>query len=113
MKCLMLSVKRMPGYDCTNGGYTSDHDDIFVPCDEGPFDIPDDHPGLFDLLYREVFGYPSLVLVPHNKEPHKAGPMAGGNYATDSDSRWGKMLARQYGRFYMFNNCLSVHDRWE
>ena len=68
---------------------------------------------MFDVLYREVFGYPSLVLVPHVKDVHKAGPMAGGNYATTSDSRWGKMLARQYGRHYRFANCLSIHDRYE
>ena len=109
---MMLFVKRSE-VDCTNDGYTSRHDTVYVPCENGPFDMPDDHPGVFDLLYRDVFGYPSLVLVPHTKKHHMAGPMAGGNYATTSDSRWGKMLAEKYGNFFRFNNCLSVHDRWE
>ena len=118
MKALPLNVYRSnysdPDYDPTNGGISSRYDRILVSCDEGFIEVD---PATCENLFRidtMNLGHLILHLVPYNtKRDGMVGPMFGGNYATASDSRWGRWLASHYGNEFRFNNCLAIHDRYE
>lgn len=117
MRALALEVYRHDyhdDYDPTNGGVSSRYDEILVPCENGPREVnPETTENLFRIDVSHVWGT-SLHLVPYNtKRKGMVGPMFGGNYATASDSRWGKWLAEHYGNEFRFNNCLPIHDRYE
>ena len=114
MKCkaLKLSIYKNPLYSgCANGGWSDDHDELYVKCDKGPFSVDEDDPGMFEL----ECGYKgSLHLVPcHPPKGGKAvGPMMGGSYAGSSDSRWSRMcMEANHGE--PFYGAVAVHDRYE
>ena len=118
MNALRLYVYRSNygnhGYDPTNGGITSRYDEILVACDDGPVKVDPANPpeNIFMLVGSSYSGSPRLV-PRHIKPEDMVGPMFGGNYATTSDSRWGKMVAKHFGEAYRFTNCLPVFDRYE
>lgn len=118
-KVMTLRVLRDASFpDCTNGGASATYDRIDVICDEGftkTYD-PDDAPrDLFRLEVGSIGGQPTAHLVPvRRREQGMVGPMAGGNYATISDSRWARFVARQLGPEFRFvATCLPIHDRYE
>lgn len=113
-RALSLSVYRWE-YDCTNNGISSRFNDILVPCAHGPRDYDTDNPpeNLCVVRSQRIGGALALRLVPAAAEKAGKWTMAGGNYATTSDSRWGEMLAAEYGMEYRFNDCLPIHDRIE
>ena len=118
IRALRLNVLRPADFpDCTNGGVSASHDRVYVVCPDGPdeFDLDDAPAGLLRLEIREVFGTKAACLVPVGEAPHDRpiGPMAGGNYATTSDSRLGRLVAREMGAEYRFMTCLPIHDRYE
>lgn len=112
-RALELEVYRWSLGDCTNGGVTATQDEILVPCEQGPWEYDTDNPpdNLCVVKTRVVGGVQTLRLVPVSLEGRWT--MFGGNYATTSDSRWGEMLAREYGLEFRFNNVIAVHDRVE
>ena len=108
-KCNVLRYAH--GYDCSNNGATSRHDDIYLFNGGTAEEIQayaDDH----DIPYEICF----KVEVLRRGEPHeyhravpafKSGKMwmAGGNYAYSCDSRYEEVSGIRYP--------ISVHDRSE
>lgn len=100
--------------DCTNGGISSNHDQLCLVNVDGPFEPSDDCPAV--MLDSHVLG--CLRIVPAVKT--EAGNwiiepggwyMDGGNYASTSDSRFSAACNRLLGhRFY---GAVAIHDRRE
>lgn len=113
-RALRLEVYRAAdGRDCTSGGISGRVRELLVPCAEGPVDYDPENPpeNLCAVKSREVAGVLTLRLVPASLSGRWT--MFGGNYATTGDSRFGEMLARQFGPAFLFNHVLPIHDRTE
>ena len=109
VKALSLDVYANEHYRmCSNGGWTEEHDELYVACPEGPFEVDPDDPALFD-LHMGVFG--TLRLEPRNKPSGCCGPMMGGSYAGTSDSRFTRMCEHLTG--HPWHGAVAVHDRFE
>ena len=104
---MLVSVYRDGSGDCTNGGLSSNAQQICVVNIEGPFEPDADCPA-FELIRRGAMP----VLVPYNgssvlsSRAGCVGPMFGGNYAASSDSRFRDATAPYYG-------ALPIFDRYE
>jgi len=109
MKALMVSVYTDGGCDCTNGGPSSRHRDMFVLCDKGPFDIAEDDERLLYVQYRRLFGQVYAELVPYSMRDEWT--MFGGNFGYDCDSRFSEMVEAETG--YPCRGVLPIHDRVE
>jgi hypothetical protein len=95
MKGLSVSVYRKPdGYDCTNGGISSKHDEFVLVGDgvDGPSEPREDAPAI-RLIKRKVMGTAFWIAAPLDAEfedgraagsPYKFG----GNFLYTSDSRF-------------------------
>ena len=106
------------GTDCTNGGISSGVTHVCVMNVDGPFDAGG-AAGPPALLVTGPTGIPILVAAAESEDgfggdgsgweplvmPDHAGPMAGGNYATTSDSRWSDAV-RNVAYDYMFERGL-------
>ena len=115
MKGLSVNIYRSDLGDCTNGGVTSPAragGRIFVVFDEwlrgGNYTLGEctGNPGIVCLrvVRRRIRGAEYLHLEPMHGNPEGcAGPMAGGNFAYTSDSRFHDLSDRP----------LPVHDRFE
>lgn len=113
-RALRLDVYRAAyGRDCTNGGISGRVRELLIPCAEGPIEYDPENPpeDLCTVKVIKVAGVVTLSLVPASLAGRWT--MFGGNYATTSDSRLGEMLARQFGREFLFNHVLPIHDRIE
>lgn len=101
MKTLPVNVYT-DGDDCTNGGITSQHRDLYLACEAGWFDVPDDDPKLIRLVKRS-FGFGEYIHAePVNGRPCGCvGPMFGGNFVYTCDSRFPSPYP------------IPVHDRFE
>lgn len=108
VKALRLTVYSNPDYRrCANGGWTQEHDELFVACHEGPFDVDEDDPALFVL---KASPYGTIRLEPRNGGKG-VGPMMGGSYAGTSDSRFSRMAEKLTG--CPWHGAVAVHDRYE
>lgn len=116
MRGISVNIYRPDMGDCTNGGVTSParaEGKIFVVFDEaierGNWDLAEceDNEKIVCLkVVRRWTGTPNeyLHLEPMFGRPEgQAGPMAGGNYAGSSDSRFRDVSPYP----------LPIHDRWE
>lgn len=92
---------------CANGGWTEEHDGLYVACPEGCWEVDEDDPALFDLI-RGPFGI--VYLRPRNGG-EGVGPMMGGSYAGTSDSRFSRMCEELTG--HPWHGAVAVHDRYE
>lgn len=92
---------------CANGGWTEEHDRLYVACPEGIWDVDESDPALFDLALGP-FG--TIHLRPRNGG-EGVGPMMGGSYAGTSDSRFTRMCEELTG--YPWHGAVAVHDRYE
>ncbi len=111
---LILSVYRPASFpNCTNGGLTGRVDNVTVVNVEGPFEPTDERPAVMLVDGPSAGGWNPIVVpavlvgetwIPERREGI-IGPMAGGNFAGTSDSRWNR---RVQGR-----GVVSVHDRFE
>ena len=113
-RALRLEVYRAAdGRDCTAGGISGRVRELLVPCAEGPIEYDPQNPpeNLCVVKSRTVAGVVVLRLVPAALSGRWT--MFGGNYAETSDSRFGEMLARNFGPEFRFTNILPVHDRVE
>ena len=127
MKGLSLNVYRVNGRDCTNGGISAKADRLVVV---GIFIDGEVQPLPRDCQVFEADELaPAVVLVPsrapgYDACPHlvplefvdglpagHVGPMAGGNYAGTSDSRWGE-LGKKFGQNLALD-VVRIHDRSE
>ena len=108
VKALGLAVYSNPIYRrCANGGWTQEHDELYVACPEGIWDVDEDDPALFDL---KVGPLGTIHLEPRNGGVG-IGPMMGGSYAGTSDSRFARMCEELAG--YPWHGAVAVHDRYE
>jgi hypothetical protein len=97
--------------DFTNGGISSSADHLTVVNVSGPFEPSDDAPAV--ALIDGALGTKILVPVLQDSKGKwqrvraqgHVGPMAGGNYAASSDSRFGEAVG--------FYGAVSIHDRFE
>jgi len=111
MKALRLGVYRgAGGADCTNGGVSGRFDELFVPCEAGPFDIDEDNPQLMRVAVREVGMFRALAHLEPYRGGEGIGPMFGGNYAGSSDARFAAICRQATGTP---PGVLPVHDRYE
>jgi len=95
------------GRNCSNGGVSSQANNLTIVNIDGPFEPSDDAPGA--VLKSHVFR--SVVVVPVDVPDGVAGPMAGGNYVVSSDSRWGQKLT-EMGQANSYI-AVPLHDRFE
>lgn len=109
VKALSLDVYANPLYrKCANGGWTEEHDELYVACHEGPWEVDEDDPALFVL---ELGPLGSIHLAPAVKREGVAGPMMGGSYAGTCDSRFSRMVEALTG--HPWHGAVAVHDRYE
>ena len=108
VKALRLQVNSNPSdRKCANGGWTQEHDELFVICGQGNWDVETDDPALFKLTHST---YQVICLVPYNGG-EGAGPMMGGSYAGTCDSRFTRMCESMTG--HPWHGAVAVHDRYE
>lgn len=118
IRVMTLYVLRPADFsDCTNGGASSKFSRIDVICDEGftrEVDLDDAPADLFRLEVGNIGPTKTAHLVPVRQPKGLVGPMAGGNYATTSDSRWARYVASELGPEFRFvATCVPIHDRFE
>lgn len=104
--------------DCTNNGWSNNYDEVVVVNAEGPFDPTPDRPGVLLVPHRSVISI-HAVLVEH-AEDNGVWTMAGGNFLTSSDSRFGELCKRliieagmQPTSRHFGYGAVSIHDRIE
>lgn len=108
VRALSLNVYSNPVYrGCANGGWTQEHDELYVACDMGPCEVEADDPALFVLVAGPLG---TLHLRPRNGG-EGVGPMMGGSYAGTSDSRFREMCGKLSG--HPWRGAVAVHDRYE
>ena len=108
---LTVYVFRSSLGDCTNGGVSSQHDRLTVVNVQGPSEPTADAPAV--LLVDGPLGSkhlaPAVLMESGEWGPALTegvvGPMAGGNFAQSSDSRFAQAAG--------FYGAVSVHDRYE
>ena len=108
IKALPIYVYRQAdGSDCTNNGISSRYDRLLCVCNDGFIDVDESDPpeNLVKVVRRELFGRVIYHLEPVTR-PTGVGWMAGGNYASSSDSRFSELVGEMYG-------AVSIHDRQE
>lgn len=94
--------------DCTNGGLSAKHNEVFVDLGEGDTTLGKDTLPHFRL---ESHVKNCVRLAPVEEPLGKAGPMFGGNYGASSDSRFTAAVEKLLGtRFY---GAVAIHDRFE
>ena len=92
--------------DCTNNGVTNRFTRLCVDNVEGPFDPSDDCPAV--VLTKGYMDGTAMLVPLETRGKHS---MFGGNYASTSDSRFGRAVEKITGnRFY---GAVAVHDRVE
>lgn len=105
-KTLPVHVYRNAAFgDCSNHGRSEEYVTLFLICEDGWKDVPEDSPRLLRLVSRHLFeGKPAYLHVepvnPGDLED-KVGPMFGGNFVYSSDSR------------FPSDYPIPVHDRYE
>lgn len=108
IKALSLDVYANGRYrKCANGGWTEEHDELYVACPEGYLEIDEDDPALFK--FGTAAG--TIHLRPYKDIKGCAGPMMGGSYAGTSDSRFSRMVKALTG--HPWHGAVAVHDRYE
>lgn len=109
------------GNDCTNGGISSRARELVMMNVDGPFD------------WKREAEYPAAMLVPNfcfgdydgrrlvkvvpaelvdGEWKPILGGMFGGNYAADSDSRFGEAVAKLL-KVEFWSGAVPIHDRFE
>lgn len=108
VRALRLNVYGNPAYrDCANGGWTQEHDSLYVASDGGPCEVEADDPALFVLVAGPLG---TIHLRPRNRG-EGVGPMMGGSYAGTCDSRFSRMCEELTG--HPWHGAVAVHDRYE
>lgn len=108
VRALDLTVYSHPSYrKCANGGWTQEHDSLYVACPDGNWEVEESDPALFDLKAGPLG---TLHLRPRNGG-EGVGPMIGGSYAGTSDSRFREMCGKLSG--HPWHGAVAVHDRYE
>ena len=109
MKALPIEAYSNKTYrGCSNGGITERFDRLLLVCEEGFVDVDESNPpeNLVVLVDRDLFGEPSPYIRPYaDPDPGNVGWMAGGSFASSSDSR--------FNRLFRFYGAVAVHDRQE
>lgn len=115
---LIVYIHKSKLGDCSNGGLSSECDELTLVNVEGPFEPTADRPAAL-LVNGHSRG--TVRVIPavevddaneyHGKWAPKLGSMAGGCYVATSDSRFTEAVERLTGgRFY---GAIALHDRYE
>ena len=103
---MMVYVMRSSLGDCTNGGVSSKHDQLFIKLPHYPAD--DKTPADVPVMVLEAHHAGCVRLRPAGE---KRWCMFGGNFAHSSDSRFSEAIEKLLGhRFY---GAVAIHDRIE
>ncbi|MND22857.1 hypothetical protein D3C76_165600 [compost metagenome] len=96
--------------DCTNNGVSSRVDSLTLVNVSGPFEPSDNAPAAWLVPHRTMKGVVYIVC----EDPVTSGkwPMAGGNYAATSDSRFSEAVQKLTG-FPVWHGAVKIHDRYE
>lgn len=110
---LIVWVLRAPAHgDCTNGGVSARADKLCVVNIPGPFEPTDDMPPVMlvdgplntkRLVPAVRVGDTGWMEGDPDGPSGRVGQMAGGNFATSSDSRWSAAVG--------FYGAVAIHDR--
>jgi hypothetical protein len=92
---------------CAKDGASTWAESVCVMNVDGPFEPDERHPAY--VLTRNYYGSP--VLVPQDQPEGLIGPMAGGNFAGSSDSRFNQAVSEMAG--FNFYGAIPIHDRYE
>ena len=101
MKGIYVDILRGK-YESTNGGASTGKDEAFFPCEGGNCE-PKEGDLILKLVRRNLTEGEYLHVEPMERPKGMNGPMAGGNFAYSSDSR--------FRRVCMYP--VSIHDRFE
>lgn len=103
MKTIPVSVYRTLRLgDCSNGAPSSRADTMYLACEDGWFNRPEDDTCTLRLVRRRLFGGEYLHAEPVCRKPEgSVGPMFGGNFIFSSDSR------------FPSDYPIPIHDRYE
>ena len=108
---LRVHVFRNALGDSTNGGRSANVKTVTVVNVDGPFAPTDDAPAF--VLVTGPTGVPILRPVDGPTDPEATiGPMAGGNIASTSDSRWTAAVTDIAGTRFAPTG-VAIHDRFE
>lgn len=114
MKVISINIYKFPLGDCTNGGASSQFDELFLFSEDSTIGEVANYADMKGIDYRQCFKVNTM----HNYGNYKraqpvfkqlykgAGPMAGGNHGYTSDSRYEEVTG---GLKYP----ISIHDRFE
>jgi len=97
------------GFDCTNGGISSQSNTLCITNVDGPFNPSEKHPAAVLVMAEPIGGSKILRIEPENAG--KAWTMFGGNYAGSSDSRFGEKCRELLGSSWY--GAVAIHDRIE
>ena len=104
---ILVHVLRSSLGDSTANGVSKFQDQFVVGNTEGPF-----HPtGSEEALYLKVNHGNTIKLVTQREIDTGETAMAGGNYASTSDSRFTAAIEKLIG--YRFYGAVAIHDRYE
>lgn len=107
IRCIAAKVYKHRGYDCSNGGLSSVHDEVLVPCEGGNVKVDTDSPPP-NLCARRFVGndFGHAILVPWKYAEGRCVVMFGGCYVCSSDSRWQTAVLNH-------GEPVRLHDRVE
>lgn len=110
MKAISVEVYRSTTLgDCSNGGISSKFNTLYLACEDGFLDIPEDHP---QLVQFEKGPRDTVHMVPYIPCPKDlCGYMAGGCFVYSSDARFTQQMKRVTG--IEFYGAVALHDRCE
>lgn len=104
-KTLPVRVYHDDAGDCSNGGVTSQCKRLYLICENGWWEEPEDSDSLLRLVSRKLFRDRTTYLHAEPVNPgdlsDKVGPMFGGAFIWSSDSR------------FPSDYPIPVHDRFE
>lgn len=117
---LTVDIYKHGGQDFSNGGLSSDHDEVTIVNVSGPYEPTPERPAVL-LVAGSRAGIAKVIpAVEHENgqggwaalsDPGSVGPMMGGCYVASPDSRFATAVeAIVGGRFY---GAVPLHDRFE
>jgi len=114
IKAISADVYRFQLGDCTNGGVSSRHRELLLPCEDGYIDVDTDNlPENFCYVRLRMIGDQKIydirpAEIKDGELVDRDGKwyMAGGNFAHSSDARFSRMVGGMYG-------AIAIHDRVE
>tara|TARA_R110000824_G_scaffold167884_1_gene344954 strand:- start:50 stop:430 length:381 start_codon:yes stop_codon:yes gene_type:complete len=115
---LHANIYRSHYSDASNGGISSEHEQVTVVNCDGPFEPCDKYPPVMLVKGHHEF---SIKIVPVDQKhlentgefiPTKSWYMFGGTFVSTSDSRFSDKVSEIIGQ-RVYSQCVPFHDRTE